>query len=599
MPVLVQKFGGTSVATVEKIRDAARRAVEAKRQGYQVVTVVSARGKKTDELVELAHAVSSNPPPREMDMLLSTGEQESVALVAMAVHELGEQGISLTGAQIGIVTDSAFTKARIKRISTDRIRRLLSEGYIVVAAGFQGVDEEFNITTLGRGGSDTTATALAAVLQAERCDIYTDVEGVFTADPRYVRQARKIPRISYDEMLELASLGAGVMHSRSIEFAKKYNVPLCVRPSYSEGEGTLIGRETEGPQPVVTGMAFVRNEARVTLGDLPDRPGILRCIFDHMAHRKIAIDMVVQDVATGNRAEISFTVPESELAAALSAAHAAVAEIGSGYVREGTDVSKVSVVGGGMRTHTGVAAQMFRALAESGANIELITTSEIKISTLIGREHLNAALDAVHAAFELHREQPTPPPVGIRHAAAPVAAPAVNLERDVVDKLAHMEDIVVSEVELDCTQSRIHITNLPDVHGMAAHVFGAVADGGIMVDLIVQNIGANGRANLSFTVPAPDVDSCLLLVRAALDEYPDVRISHERQIAKLSVLGIGLRSHTGVGQTMFAALAEAGINVQMVSTSEIKMSVVVTAEQGEAAHRCLLRAFGLAEPAAS
>ncbi|RMG36804.1 MAG: aspartate kinase [Planctomycetota bacterium] len=600
MPVLVQKFGGTSVATVEKIRAAALRAVEAKRQGYQVVTVVSARGKKTDELVELAHAVSSDPPPREMDMLLSTGEQESVALVAMAIHELGEPATSLTGAQIGIITDSAFTKARIKRISTDRIRRLLSAGHIVVAAGFQGVDEDFNITTLGRGGSDTTATALAAVLQAERCDIYTDVEGVFTADPRFVKQARKIPRISYDEMLELASLGAGVMHSRSIEFAKKYNVPLCVRPSYCEGEGTVIGPETDGPQPVVTGMAFVRNEARVTLGGLPDRPGILRCIFDHMARRKIAIDMVVQDVATDNRAEISFTVPEPELAGALSAAHAAVAEIGCGCVREGTDVSKVSVVGSGMRTHTGVAAQMFRALAEAGANIELITTSDIKISTLIGREHLDAALEAVHTAFELHRDQPAPPPVGIRHAAAAAASAATgNLERDVVDKLAHMEDIVVSEVEFDAAQSRIHVTNLPDVHGMAAHVFGAVADGGIMVDLIVQNIGANGRANLSFTVPAADVDSCLLLVRAALDDHPDVRIAHERQIAKLSVLGIGLRSHTGVGQTMFAALAEAGINVQMVSTSEIKMSVVVAAEQGEAAHRCLLQAFGLSESQSS
>lgn len=268
--VIVQKFGGTSVADASKITAAAKRAVAVKQAGHQVVMVVSARGKKTDELVSLAAAITDDPPAREMDMLLSTGEQESVALMAMALRELGEEAISLTGAQIGIVTDSSHTKARIRSISTDRMRRALEAGKIVVAAGFQGVDDDFNITTLGRGGSDTTATALAAVLQAEACEIYTDVEGVFTTDPRKMAEARKIDTIAYDEMLELASLGAGVMHARSIEFAKKYRVPLRVRPSYSDGEGTLIAPEADENSPVVTGLALVRDEARVSLCELPD-----------------------------------------------------------------------------------------------------------------------------------------------------------------------------------------------------------------------------------------------------------------------------------------------------------------------------------------
>ena len=275
MSVIVQKFGGTSVANASKLRQAAQRAVDAKRAGFDVVVVVSARGHKTDELVELAAEITSKPRPREMDMLLSTGEQESVALMAMAVHELGEEAISLTGAQIGVRTDTTHTKARIVSISTERMRDLLKAGHIVIAAGFQGVDADMNITTLGRGGSDTTATALAAVLNAESCDIFTDVEGVFTTDPRVVPAARKIERISYDEMLELSSLGAGVMHSRSIEFAKKYRVPLRVRPSYSDGPGTLIAPALDHADSVVTGIAFVRNEALISLVGLPDQPGVM------------------------------------------------------------------------------------------------------------------------------------------------------------------------------------------------------------------------------------------------------------------------------------------------------------------------------------
>ncbi|MGH7199176.1 MAG: aspartate kinase [Planctomycetaceae bacterium] len=597
MALIVQKFGGTSVADAAKILAAARRAVAAKREGHQVVMVVSARGKKTDELIALAREISDRPPPREMDMLLSTGEQESVALMAMGIQQLGEPAVSLTGAQIGVVTDSSFTKARIRKISTERMRRLLDDGAIVIAAGFQGIDDEFNITTLGRGGSDTTATALAAVLKADVCEIYTDVEGVFTTDPRLVPEARKIPVISYDEMLELASLGAGVMHSRSIEFAKKYRVPLRVRPSDGDGEGTLIAPEADGDSPVVTGVAVVRNTARVTLQDIPDRPGVMSLIFTKMAKRKIPIDMVVQDVSAENLAEVSFTVPEDDLADTLTAAEEAVRELGAGSVHSGTNVSKVSVVGSGMRTHTGVAAQMFHALAEAGVNIGMVTTSEIKISVLVDREQCVNAVRAAHAGFRLHEEQAATPAVGWkpRPSAARSSEPTTELEEEVVARLGAMEDIVVSEVQLDSEQSRVTIWGLPDVPGVAATLFTAVAEGGILVDMIVQNVSHRGRSHLSFTVPREDLDQCLLLVREVIEQWEGAELTFDRRIAKLSVMGIGLRSHTGVGERMFAALAAAEINVQLVNTSEIRMSAVVAAEQGVAALQALLQTFQCAQ----
>ena len=599
MSLIVQKFGGTSVANAEKILSAARRSIKAKQAGDQVVVVVSARGDKTDELIDLAHEISANPPAREMDMLLATGEQESVALLAMGVQELGEQAISFTGAQIGIVTDSTHTKARIRSISTERMRRALAQGRIVIAAGFQGIDDDFNITTLGRGGSDTTAVALAAVLGADYCEIYTDVEGVFSTDPRMVKAARKIGRISYDEMLELASLGAGVMHSRSIEFAKKYRVPLYVRPAYSDGPGTLIAPESDHHATVVTGVALVRNEVRVSLCDIPDRPGVMRLIFSKMAQRKIPIDMVVQDVAAGGLAEVTFTVPQDDLAETLTAAQEAINELEAGSIQHGTNVSKVSAVGSGMRTHTGVAAQMFTSLAAAEINIQMITTSDIKISVLVDRDQANRAVELVHEAFHLHLEASGTPSVGWVKKLAPERAGIAHddLERDVVARLSHMEDIVVSEVHLDRDQSRVTIRNLPDIPGTSAEIFAAVAEGGVMVDLIVQNAGRSGSASISFTVPRSDLEQCLLLVREVLEHWDAAEISYEREIAKLSVVGIGLRSHTGVGDRMFKALAEANINVQMISTSEIRISTVIALNRGEDAHRSLLQAFGLSQEA--
>ncbi len=594
--LIVQKFGGTSVADAGKIQAAAQKAVAAKRAGHQVVMVVSARGKKTDELIGLAAEITDTPTPREMDMLLSTGEQESGALMAMAVGTLGETAISLTGTQIGIVTDSSHGKARIQTISTERMRAELDAGHIVIAAGFQGRDRAFNITTLGRGGSDSTAAALAAVLGADECEIYTDVEGVFTTDPRIVSEARKIDRISYDEMLELASLGAGVMHARSIEFAKKYRVPLRVRPSYSDGVGTLIAPETEQDLPIVTGVALVRNEARVSLCELPDRPGVMNLIFSQMADRKIPIDMVVQDVSSGGLAEVSFTVPQDDLAEALTAAEEAVQKIGAGRVMRGTNLSKVSAVGSGMRTHTGVAAQMFASLAKAGISIGMITTSEIKISVLVDRDCCDEAVRIVHEGFELHRETSGSPSVGWKNEPRKTSNGTSHdeLEQEVVARLSSMEDIVVSEVQLDADQSRVTIANLPDVPGVATEVFTAAAEGGMMVDMIIQNVGHEGNAHLSFTVPLADLDQCLLLTREVVLQWPDAEISFDRKIAKLSAMGIGLRSHTGVGEKMFRALSEANINVQMINTSEIRMSAVVAADQGEAALSALLKTFDLA-----
>ena len=327
--LIVQKFGGTSVADAEKIRAAARKAVRAQREGNQVVMVVSAMGKNTDLLLDLAGQVAEKPQAREMDMLLSTGEQVSVALVAMAIEDLGAKAISLTGGQMGMLTDNSFSKARIQSISTERIERLLGEGNIVVAAGFQGIDDDANITTLGRGGSDTTAVALAAVLGADQCEIYTDVDGVYTTDPRLLPEARRLDVISYDEMLELASLGAGVMHSRSIEFAKKFSVPIHVRSSFSDTSGTMIVAETESKTSPVSGAAMTPNESRITVLGVPDVPGKSLQIFSAIGKRKIAIDMVVQNVGTDGRADVSFTVPKGELETTLHAVHSVLADVGA------------------------------------------------------------------------------------------------------------------------------------------------------------------------------------------------------------------------------------------------------------------------------
>jgi aspartate kinase len=587
MSLIVQKFGGTSVANSEKIMAAARKAIRAQQQGHQVVMVVSAMGKQTDVLVDLARQITDQPPAREMDMLLSTGEQVSVALMAMAIHALGGEAVSLTGGQIGIKTDSSHTKARIQSISTERMRKHLDAGHVVIAAGFQGVDEDYNITTLGRGGSDTTAVALAAVLRADSCEIYTDVDGVFTTDPRLVPSARKMDRVSHDEMLELASLGAGVMHSRSIEFGKKFDVPIHVRnsASFSDEPGTIIGALSESSERAVSGCALTKNEARISLTGVPDKPGTMNRIFSRLAKVNVAVDMIVQNVGAGGRADIAFTVLEADLPQSLKTVEEAANELG-GQISHDANLSKVSVVGLGMATQTGVADRMFRALADAKVNVQAISTSQIKISCLVSRAQGLEALRAVHDEFELEK------PPGKRASFGNIGHKADGPSPiDVVSRLQRMEDLTIDDVRLDASQGRVTISQLPDKPGIAAEIFEAVAAESILVDMIVQGAGRDGLATLSYTVPRDSVDKAVSVAREAAEHLKCGPVTSDPAIAILSVFGVGIRTHVGVGARMFKALSDAGINVEMINTSEVRVNVVVAADRGEAGLKALRAAF--------
>ena len=401
MALIVQKFGGSSVATPDKLRAAARRAAREFQAGNQVVVVVSAMGDQTDDLIALAQQIHPEPDPREMDMLMAVGEQMSVALMAIAIHAMGVKATSLTGAQAGIHTDSVSSKAKIKNIDTTRLRRELSKGQIVIVAGFQGVDAQDNITTLGRGGSDTTAMALAAALRAEQCDIFTDVDGVFTADPRMVPNARKLDQIDYDELLELASLGAKVMHSRAVEIAKRFGVPFRVRSSAHESEGTLVKDMEEIEQVDVRGAALDASEAKLTIRRVPDRPGIAATVFGELARGHVNVDMIVQNESAQQTTDVSFTVVKTDLPRARKVSQELARTIGAGDVEVDEKIAKVSIVGIGMKSHSGVAEKMFSALARHGINIRMISTSEIKLSVVIDEDQGPKALRAVHDAFGL------------------------------------------------------------------------------------------------------------------------------------------------------------------------------------------------------
>lgn len=591
MPLLVQKFGGTSVADASKISRAASRAIAARRQGNGVIVVVSARGHTTDELIEMALEVNPSPPAREMDMLLSTGEQISVALMAMAIEAQGIPAVSFTGAQVGIVTDSFHTKARIKNIDTKRMSEALRQGKIVIVAGFQGVDENYNITTLGRGGSDTTAVALAAVLGADACEIYTDVDGVFTTDPRIVPQARKIDRISFDEMLELASLGAGVMHSRSIEFAKKYGVPIHVRNSGSAEAGTWIVGDIDARRlgASVSGAALAKDEARITICGVPDRPGTVHALFRPIAEANIVVDMIVQNISSKGRTDVSFTVATGELRQTLEIAQRAARDIGAGEVIQDANVAKLSIVGLGMRTHPGVAATMFEALARVGVNLQMITTSEIKISVLIERSQAQLALQAIHQEFQLDREIHDLPANF-----APSSEQALRPREVAVTDLsaaASMEDLVISDVELDQSQARITVYDVPDRPGFASRLFRRISDDQINVDMIVQNAAIGGSTHISFTVQSQQADDAVRSVRRELGDIP--RIEVERAIAKLSALGLGMRSHSSVAVRMFRALADRNINIALINTSEVRINVTANHDRGEEGLACLRQVFDL------
>lgn len=400
--LIVQKYGGTSVATPEKIKSVARRVWGTHKKGHKVVVVVSALGHTTDELLALAHKISSRPSERELDMLISTGEQVAVALLAMALHELKCPAISFTAMQVGLVTDARHTRARILRISTRRIKHELEQGKVVIVAGFQGVSLKKDITTLGRGGSNLTAVALAAVLKAHSCEMYTDVDGVYTTDPRIVPEARKIERISYEAMLELASLGAQVLQSRAVQFAQNYGVPIHVRSSFSKKSGTLITREVKAmDKEVINGVTLTKNEAKISIKGVPDKPGVAARIFTSLARKNINVDMIVQNVGESGLADISFTIINSDLPRALEIVEKVRRGLGAKEVEADKDIGKVSVVGVGMRSHVGVAARMFEVLAKNKINIGMISTSEIKISCVVRKADATKAVRALHRAFRL------------------------------------------------------------------------------------------------------------------------------------------------------------------------------------------------------
>ncbi len=404
MPRIVQKYGGTSVGDVERIRKVAERIKAAREEGNETVVVLSARAGLTNELIARAKGLCPNPSDRELDQLLAIGEQESIALMAMALHGIAVDAVSYTGAQAGIFTDKVHTKAKIKTIDPKPIMRDLAEGRVVIVAGFQGIDDEGETTTLGRGGSDLTAVALAAALKADRCEIYTDVDGVYTADPRVVKEARKLPEISYDEMLELASSGSKVMQSRSVEFAKKYGVVFEVRSSFNHNPGTVVKEEVAYmEQVVVRGIAVDKDQAKVIVSNILDRPGSAAKVFRSLAGANINVDMIVQNVGRHGVANLTFTVPKADTARAVKALEPVLAEVGGGQVAVQERIAKLSVVGVGMKTHTGIAATLFQALADVGINIDLISTSEIKISVVVDLERADEAARVAHAAFGLGR----------------------------------------------------------------------------------------------------------------------------------------------------------------------------------------------------
>lgn len=604
MALIVQKYGGTSVGSVERVQAVAQRVYKSVQAGNSVVVVVSAMGKTTDGLVKLAYEVSPNPNRREMDMLLSTGEQVSIAILSMALQELGQPAISLTGAQVGIMTEAEHTRARILQIATDRIRRHLNQNKVVVVAGFQGIasTEELEITTLGRGGSDTSAVALAAALQADFCEIYTDVPGILTTDPRLVSDAQLMDEITSDEMLELASLGAKVLHPRAVEIARNYGIPLVVRSSWTDDPGTWVLSPRPRPRSLVNleiarpvdHVEFDTNQAKIALLRVPDKPGVAASLFGEIACQEVDVDLIIQSIHEGNTNDISFTVmtPILNRAEAVAAAIAPVLGSENGAQTEDVEVmvkqniAKVSIVGAGMIGRPGVAAKMFITLAEVGVNIQMISTSEVKVSCVIDALDCDRAVAALRQAFELE-------------VAAEEGDEGIKQTRGQEDSLSSLTSSPVRGVALDQNQARLAIRQVPDIPGTAAKLFGRLAQHGISVDMIIQSqrcrvIDGVPRRDIAFTIARMDVAVAQNILQQAAAEFGWGEVVVDSAIAKVSIVGSGMLGQPGVAATMFKALAQHQINIQMITTSEIKVSCVVEQDQGVKALQAIHTAFGLA-----
>ncbi len=588
MALIVQKYGGTSVGSAERIQAVAQRVVATVKAGNDLVVVVSAMGKTTDGLVKLARELSSNPSRREMDMLLATGEQVTIALLSIAIQELGQPAISLTGAQVGIVTEAEHTRARILEIAPDRVQRHLQEGKVVVVAGFQGVSAtgDRDITTLGRGGSDTSAVALAAALKANACEIYTDVPGILTTDPRLVPEAQLMSEITADEMLELASLGAKVLHPRAVEIAKNYGVPLVVRSSWTDDPGTWVVSAIPQPRPL-TGLEIARSvdaveltteQAKIAILQVPDRAGIAGQLFGALARERVDVDLIVQSIHEGNTNDIAFTVDKQVTARAQAVAEAISPALHDNFtpshdsVMVAGDIAKVSIVGAGMIGRPGVAAQMFKTLATAGVNIQMISTSEIKVSCTIASADCDRAIAALCQQFEIS--------TSTQKSVAPAEAPSVR------------------GVALDLDRARLAILQVPDRPGMAAELFGTLADHNISMDAIIQSqrtrvINGVATRDIACTVAQNDAADAKRVMEATATRLGCGEVVVDESISKVSIVGAGMVNHPGVAAKMFNSLAEAGINIQMISTSEIKISCVVARSQGVDALKTVHRAFGL------
>lgn len=595
MALIVQKYGGTSVGTVERIQAVAQRVKETVEAGHSVVVVVSAMGKTTDGLVKLANEITDQPSRREMDMLLSTGEQVSIALLTMALHSLGQDAISLTGAQVGIVTEAEHTRARILKIKTERLERHIAEGKVIVVAGFQGISQthDLEITTLGRGGSDTSAVALAAALQAEKCEIYTDVPGILTTDPRIVPEAQLMDEITSDEMLELASLGAKVLHPRAVEIARNYGVTLVVRSSWTDEPGTRVVSPRPQPRPLeglelahpVDAVEFDTDQAKVALLRIPDRPGIAARLFGELASQALNVDLIIQSIHEGNTNDIAFTLVRANLARAEAVAAAIAPALRSeptdttqAEVMVDTRMAKISIAGAGMIGRPGVAAKMFSTLAETGINIQLISTSEVKVSCTIDVEDCDRAIVALCDAFDVR----TSPMLMTEDGAS---AP-------------HRATPLVRGAALDLKQARLAIRHVPDKPGMAAKIFLLMAHQGISVDMIIQSqrcrlVGGQTTRDIAFTVAQADAMTAKAVAETAAAELGFGEVVVDDAIAKVSIVGIGMIYAPGVAARMFKALSEQNINLQMIATSEIKISCVVREEEGVEALKAVHSAFGL------
>jgi len=592
MALLVQKFGGTSVADVERIQAVAQRIAASRQAGHDLVIVVSAMGHTTDELTGLARAISSNPPQREMDMLLATGEQVSIALLAMALQALGVAAVSMTGPQVGILTESTHGRARILDIRTDRLQRLLEEGNVVVVAGFQGTSNSLSgipeITTLGRGGSDTSAVALAAALGADACEIYTDVPGVLTTDPRKVPDAQLMDTVSCNEMLELASLGAAVLHPRAVEIARNYGVPLRVRSSWSDAPGTLLTSEASGKRgkgeglelgKPVDGAELETGQAVLALAHVPDRPGVAAQLFEALSGAGLNVDLIVQSTHEGNSNDIAFTVAEAELQAAEGVCRALLAGMGPGGAEATLSteaaMAKLSIGGAGIMGRPGVAARLFDTLAKQGINLRLIATSEVKVSCLVAGHQGAKALQAAAGCFELSEPQ-------LRLNPAPGGAGEPE----------------VRGVALDRDQAQVAVRRIPDRPGTAAAVCRALADAAISLDAIVQSERTHGHGDqcsrdMGFCLKREDLERARTALLPLLNQWPGASFEEGPAIARVSAVGAGMPCTAGTAARLFRCLADAQINIEMIATSEIRTSCVVAEADGIAALRAVHAAFGL------